>query len=371
MSWPSPQDFAEAVQNPSTNFCDPDLQAATVQLDHLGLPVVCSGKFAAVFPAVSGSRTIAIKCFLSHYPDRQARYQAISSHLSRNRLPCLVNFQYIERGILVAGTWYPVLKMEWVDGQPFVAFLRERRGQRAAVAKFLRQWMKLAAQLFDAGIAHGDLQPDNVLVTENGPVLVDYDGMFVPTLEGRKSAELGVVHFQHPKRTENDFGLHVDNFAFALVYYSMVCLLEDEQLWELVDEDNKFLLLGGEDLKSPYTSDTFARLNSHENPSIVEAAGAIRSLLSTTVSEIPPLKALKLPSVSSDAQFDTLAATALGLETKGLTLEALQEAYAIWQYVWNKRDFPREMKSKVATKAEEIENAYSKLRAQLKAAQER
>lgn len=52
----------------------------------------------------------------------------------------------------------------------------------------------MGSWLLSQEFVHGDLKPDNIIVREDGRlVLVDYDGMFVPAMRGQKARELGSV----------------------------------------------------------------------------------------------------------------------------------------------------------------------------------
>jgi len=77
-------------------------------------------------------------------------------------------------------------------------------------------------QLKQAGIAHGDWQHANILIVrEDGKQrlrLVDYDGMFVPPLQGKSCPELGHANYQHPNRKGADFNLTLDHFSSVLIY---------------------------------------------------------------------------------------------------------------------------------------------------------
>ena len=50
------------------------------------------------------------------------------------------------------------------------------------------RFCKMAAWLRSQLFAHGDIKPDNIIVRPDGSLsLVDYDGMFVPSMKGCKS----------------------------------------------------------------------------------------------------------------------------------------------------------------------------------------
>ena len=51
--------------------------------------------------------------------------------------------------------------------------------------------------------------------------LVDYDGMFVPTMKGQKSPTIGTKDFSHPLRTVDDFNETIDDFALASIALSL------------------------------------------------------------------------------------------------------------------------------------------------------
>ena len=57
------------------------------------------------------------------------------------------------------------------------------------------------------------------MVQDNGALhLVDYDGIFLPRFQGEPSPEIGHRHYQHPKRTDQDYHEEIDNFPSLVVY---------------------------------------------------------------------------------------------------------------------------------------------------------
>jgi Ser/Thr protein kinase RdoA (MazF antagonist) len=175
MSWPTPQDYNEAIQNPQSCFSDAELRQGTPVLTPLGLPKPISGAFASVYQVDCQGRSWAVRCFLREFADQERRYSAISDRLGAAHLPCMVGFEFLARGILIRGRWYPVLKMEWIDGEQINDYIRRVLNQRQALQSLSRQWIDLMASLRKAQIAHGDLQHGNILVSGGVLKLIDYD----------------------------------------------------------------------------------------------------------------------------------------------------------------------------------------------------
>ncbi len=156
MAWPSAADFSEAVQNPRVAFGDAELQSGLPELNQMGIPKPRSGGFAVVFKLLCGSRNWAVKCFTRDFPDQQQRYAAISDYLNKKRLPYTVGFRYLADGIRVRGQMYPVLKMEWVEGENLRDYVERHLSQPQALRALANRWMNMISALRAASIAHGD-----------------------------------------------------------------------------------------------------------------------------------------------------------------------------------------------------------------------
>ncbi len=267
--YPTPSEYQEAVQFPDTAFTDDELAEAEPKTNVLGLPQPITGAFAAVFPltARSGAQ-YAAKCFLSDVPDQRTRYAAVADALADRDLDATVDFDYQERGIRVDGTAYPLLKMEWVKGQTLNRFVESHLDDPAVLGRLADAWADLAAELEAAGIAHGDLQHGNVLVPTPSEDtlhlrLVDYDTVYVPALDGRASAEVGHRNYQHPDRTDADFGPHLDRFPALAVYTALRACMTHPHLWDEYDTGEN-LLFRDADFYDPETSPLFQVLTNDE-----------------------------------------------------------------------------------------------------------
>lgn len=71
------------------------------------------------------------------------------------------------------------------------------------------------------------------MVKPNGSlVLIDYDGMYVPSMKGQKSPTLGSRDFAHPLRTNSDFNESIDDFSLASMALSLKLLSIDLSLYQ-------------------------------------------------------------------------------------------------------------------------------------------
>jgi hypothetical protein len=190
----------------------------------------------------------------------------------------------------VRGQWYPILKMEWVQGEPLSAFIERHLGNRSTLLSLARRWVEMVEALRGASIAHGDLQHGNVLVTSDGQLrLVDYDGMYVPALSGEGSHEVGHPNYQHPSRTEADFGPHLDNFSAWVIYVSLVALAVDPWLWQRFDGGDDCLLFRRRDFEQPEASDVLRALERHHDEQIRSAIALFKPLLYLGPRDVPSL----------------------------------------------------------------------------------
>jgi hypothetical protein len=284
-SWPSAAAFREAIQNPRTCFLDPELQEAVPVADKRGLPIVYSGNFASVFKLNVLGRTRALRCFLADVRDRERRYQAIDEQLDRVAPASLTKFDYVPKGIRVQGRIYPVLLMDWVTGPTLDQYILSDAGTPPTFRALAQAWRETIAELERTSIAHGDLQHGNIIVSSGALKLVDYDGLFVPSLRGMPSMELGHAAYQHPGRSPHDFDEKLDRFSSLSIHLSLTALAEAPRLRDKCT--NEHLLFTRADYLAPDTSDMFRQLR--QIPSVVGQVTALQAACRRSLAECPSL----------------------------------------------------------------------------------
>ena len=78
---------------------------------------------------------MALKCFTREVAGLQERYAKIDEHIGKAKLPFTVGFKYLAQGIRIRGQWYPILKMEWVEGFTLNEFVRNNAGQAGNICR--------------------------------------------------------------------------------------------------------------------------------------------------------------------------------------------------------------------------------------------
>ena len=231
-SWPTMTEYQEAMQAPKVCFADKELRKSKPVTNNLGLPRPVSGQFASVYELESGKSRWAIKCFLRNIPDLHNRYAKIAHHLSTITLPYFVTFDYIDQGVRIRGHLFPIVRMEWVDGLPLNRFIENVLSDRSALEQLEQHWIRLLDDLQSVNVAHADLQHGNVLVATDGSLrLIDYDGMWVPQLDGEGSHEIGHPDYQSPLRTGQDYNAGIDQFAGDVILIALRALARQPELW--------------------------------------------------------------------------------------------------------------------------------------------
>lgn len=284
--WPTPQDYNEAMQTPSTSFKDPELRQGECSTDTLGLPRPVSGAFASVYQMNCDNRTYAIRCFLHNVRDQSLRYKLLSQFIMSDNLDCTVHFEYQDKGIQIRGEWFPLLKMEWVKGQTLDRYIESNIENNAALTSLADSFQEMVQHLKSAGIAHGDLQHGNIMVTDAGKLrLVDYDGMFIPSMKGMKSNELGHRNYQHPNRSANDFNEDLDTFAAWSVFLSLKVTARCPELYTRLGAGNDRLLLSRKDYEDVWNSSAFAHIEALGDPELDRLCNAVRWLTTASACE--------------------------------------------------------------------------------------
>jgi hypothetical protein len=236
MRLPAGDAYYSAIQNPRTAFRDPDLKSCEVEplpgLFGATLPKPYSGGFTTTYHLHGKpSQNWAVRCFIKDVPELQRRYDAFGRFLADSSSPYFVRATCQFDGIQVNSAWYPIIKMQWVEGQTLDEYVEDLLDKKASLIGLVEQFESLVKALKQRKIAHGDLQHGNIIVRHGGLHLIDYDGVFLPELAPLGSNEIGHPNYQHPGRDATQYGPELDHFSTIVIYLSLKALTVSPGLW--------------------------------------------------------------------------------------------------------------------------------------------
>lgn len=342
VKYPSINDYQEALQHPELKFKDKRLRAGNIEKDPMGMPKVRSGGFALTYKLANSNYRWAVRCFHKPVVDREKRYSLISSFLNVNKSPILINVEYLPDEILVNGSRYPITLMDWIDGDTLSQYLYKNANKPSKLASLAESFLVVVDELERMQIAHGDLSHLNIIIKNDKMMLIDYDGLFVPSFHGWKSAELGNLNFQHPLRKAEHFDNSIDRFSEMVIYLALSGIALSPKLFNKYGAGAEGLLFKANDFIKPRESSLLRDLEAiSELKPLVEK---FRSVCVTEMSNIPKLRDLLGDQIiaipqATQAILSTLEAQAYSIvfdaSNKGLMLEKEGEFITVVGQVTN------------------------------------
>lgn len=290
---PSLGDYMQTFQNPRYFLSDPELAKCTCPKDQQGQPKVQSGGFALTFRLEGANKKWAVRCFHREAKDRDRRYTAISAKLNQPAIResgYFVDFEYQPRGVTVKGQWFPVVKMAWARGETLGTFLESNYKNRQKLKNLQTSLRQLYHFLSSNHIAHGDIQPGNLMVSDDGQKvqLIDYDGMFVPGMESLNAIETGVPNFQHKERRDlnpSPWNERLDRFPFIMFDIAISILQVVPDYWTKTGSSDEKVLFDVVDYSAPYGSKTFSELKADVR--FAQQISILQKICSSPFDQIP------------------------------------------------------------------------------------
>ena len=264
MQYPLISEYVKAIQDAGDNL--DKLAYLSPVLDDHGEPYRSSGAFAVVFKMLDKStgKYYALKCFTEEQEGRADAYRQIADELGMVDSLYITSVKYMEKELFVDSQCeedeFPVLLMDWVDGETMEAYIAANYHNQSAMSMLCYRFGKMAAWLRTQSFSHGDIKPDNIIVRPDGSLsLVDYDGMFVPSMKGSKSPTIGTKDFSHPLRTVDDFDETIDDFSLASIALSLKAISMNSTLLDTYGASDR-LLFSENDYRNPSNSKVISAL---------------------------------------------------------------------------------------------------------------
>lgn len=276
--FPMAIDYVQAVGDQERAFRNDELRTARFTLNSAGIrPLAVTGANAVVFRADIGGSGSAVRCFTYMDDQIRARYVALSEYLAGGRLShWLPATTWLDDAIEVNGDRWPVVRMDWVEGSTLDTYVAKcvANGDVQSIARLARQWRAMIGRIQESGLAHGDLQHNNVIVDEGGGLhLIDFDGVWLPAVARLPPPfEVGHPNYQRADRQWNRW---MDTFPGLVVYLSLAVLAQDPGLWESLHTSESMLFAEG-DFDPTRPTEVWRRLDAMDGQMIRTLAGELR-----------------------------------------------------------------------------------------------
>lgn len=210
-------------------------------LDSEGMPIFSRGSYSVVFRAKKQGeeeQEWAVKCYVADQERRIPSCRAIAQQLNPIVSPYLLPMHLYEEELRVGNTYYPLVLLPWVEGDSLVCYVQKHLHCPERLLQLSQDFGHFAYWLRNQPFAHGDLKSDNLRIRPDGSiVLLDYDGIYLPSMQGELPREEGNPDYTHPLCSTDDFNLSASDFALSVIALS---------LRAIALEPNLFLRFGGE-----------------------------------------------------------------------------------------------------------------------------
>ena len=235
-----------SVENKDIFVLDEHAKNGTFKRNARNNLIKYSGGFSIVFPyETADGKKWAFRCWHSDVSNLKKRYEIIAKAIKEANLDFLCDFDFIDKGINVDGTIYPITRMRWIEGDTIGNYIYKNKNSKKTLISLAKNFLVMTHALHKQSLAHGDLQHGNILVDKNHKLhLVDYDSFYCPQLKGEPDFIIGLPGYQHPSRLCNDAVTEkLDYFSELIIYLSILAIAEKPSLADKYQINNADRLL--------------------------------------------------------------------------------------------------------------------------------
>lgn len=292
MPLPTIPDYVNSIKVPSL-VCAPMLAGGRPEEKNRQV-IKYSGGFCVVFPYTTPSGKYAVRCWHAEVKDAKDRTQKIAAALKMTSLPYFVGFEYVNDGILTRMGKQPIVLMDWVEARPIKKYIAQNLRNTAKLEALAANFLKMVSDLHKENFSHGDLQHGNIMVRDDGSlVLVDYDSMFVPGLEDKDDEIKGLEGYQCDARWKNKkMSPKADYFSELVIYTTLKALIVNPKYWDNLNMPaTDTMLFSGEDIKSKGRTRIFQSLRDENIKELTDLVDQLcKYMLCSSLDDILPLE---------------------------------------------------------------------------------
>ena len=225
--------YIESVNNPYGLFRTLNVMGCCTDIRG-DIELYCGNK-SVVFPIIEGGTKKRLKCYLKN----AIRNEFTSQYLANIDVPYIARESWLEDEIYVYdiygnSSFRDVSIADWQEGVTLNSAIKRYAllEDKTKLEWLYHQFIDLSLWLLKQEWAHGDIKPENIIVTQDGLTLIDLDAVYIPAFKGDKTDEIGTPGYQHPKRDREYFNKNIDDYSIAMVATVIGALSIDPNLYD-------------------------------------------------------------------------------------------------------------------------------------------
>lgn len=183
----------------------------------LNVPKCHIGNSAIVFKVMCNDKPMAMRVYMRSHPNLRAIY----------------GDNYYPKELLVDSgnndfTMADVVLCDWHEGISLQTQIERLYRDTTKMASLSLMFEDFALKLLNERWAHGDLKPENIIFSQDGLHLIDFDALYREDFSLNDCVESGTRQFQHPLRNLTHFDKRIDDYPIALITTALAALALDK-----------------------------------------------------------------------------------------------------------------------------------------------
>lgn len=260
----------EVFQGYSTFVSLPDTGAEELKpyMGADGKPVKYFGKNSVVYKVRSGKELFALKVYTVELYNRWKYLTKVHAFLQTvANSERIVSFEIYDKkpDFTCYNIQLPAqthLLMPWIEGDTLSATIKRycAENNTEGLKRLTASFIEFAQWLLQSSFVHGDLSPDNIMVTDSEKlILIDHDNIQFSDLTLTLGQSAWSWGYQHIRRNPNVIDLFADHFPILVLTLSLRALQNNPALYGKYNSSNG-LLFTIEDFKKPGDSDLYREI---------------------------------------------------------------------------------------------------------------